>query len=223
MSYDLKGFPGAGQCGLQGSPAHDQNSPAGACGTDMYTGSSGLPPGPQYSNMDLEYDPPPITGQCTSTGTPQPNSITYGAQDLACQPNSQQSAGCNGNECTPGIPAPFQVCIVSGGNQNCPPSSPFTKQHIVGTSVTYACKDCGCNVTGDCSGTMNLYTDSTCGGTAIAVPADGKCHDPMAPGGTTIGSYKYVANVPAVQCAPNGSSSAQNISLASEQTVCCVP
>jgi hypothetical protein len=73
---------------------------------------------------------------------------------------------------------------------------------------------------------VTLYTDNSCTKNALAVPADGTCHNIKAVNGgvnysTAVSSYTYTGGNPSAQCAPTGSSSAQNVSLANASTVCC--
>lgn len=221
--YDIRfGGGAAGSCGTAGMPAQNSNSPAGQCGTDLYNGGTGIGD-LSYKNLDLKYvTPTTVTGQCTSKGTAT-TSPSYAETDRSCTADNAQSGGCNGNQCTPGFASPFQVCVAKTGVQTCP-GAPFTAQHLVGTSVTFTCTDCGCGVTGTCSGgTMKLFTDNACKNGELDVPADGTCHDPSA-GSDSYGSYQYVANAPSnVSCQSSGSSDPQNATLANEQTICCAP
>jgi hypothetical protein len=214
--YDIRAGGPPGQCGSAGSPASNGNSPPGSCGTDMYTGILAL----SYSSIDLQYDPPPVTGQCTSAGTAETANVTFGAEDRACQTNGAGS-GCTGSQCTPTFTSPFQACIIKSGSQACPSGSDFSQQHITGTSVSYTCSACGCNVTATCTGTMDLYTDGNCKDNQTQLPVDGQCH---AGSGNTFNSYKYAASSPQnLACASSGSSTAQNLQLTGQQTICCAP
>jgi hypothetical protein len=221
------GGPGGGGCGLQGQPQQDNNAPpGGSCDTDMYPGGT-TPLMPSYKSIDLQFTPPAFTGACTATGTPTGN-ITYASQDRTCVPDSQASAGCNGNQCTPpNVPGPYKFCIAQGGNHNCPGGAggSFTVQHVVGTGVTLSCSGCGgCTVNGTCSGgTMQLFTDKKCTAGELDIPVDDKCHQTNAQS-DTYGSYKYVANAPTgVACQAQGTSTAQGVSLDAEETICCLP
>ena len=102
-------------------------------------------------------------------------------------------------------------------------------QHVVGTGVTLDCSACACNVTADCGGKVELFTDDGCTQGEIDVEADGMCYEGPAVGsgglgGTVFNSYEYAADAPDnVDCASTGSSSATSATLANEQTICCLP
>jgi hypothetical protein len=218
--YDVR-IGQTGTCGSAGQPAQNDNTPPGQCGTDIYNGGTGIGQF-SYKNLDVKYVPPTtVSGTCSSKGTVSSNP-TY-TTDRSCTPDNAQSGGCNGNQCTPGFNAPFQVCVSKTGSQTCP-GAPFTNQHIVGTSGTYTCTDCGCGVTGTCSGgVMKLFTDNQCKNGELDVQADGTCRNPGA-GSDSYQSYEYAANAPSnVACQSSGTSNAQNATFANEQTICCAP
>ena len=214
-------FGGGQNCSQQGSPAQNNNSPAGQCGTDLYNGGTGFGQ-LSYQDLNLKYVPPTTVtgGTCTSGGTVS-GTPTYAAQDRACTPDNAQSGGCSGNQCTPTFPSPYKVCIAMNGPQTCPGT--FTTQHTVGASASYTCTNCGCTPTGTCQGgTMKLFTDNNCKNGELDIAADGACHASNAPR-DSYGSYIYAANAPQVTCQSTGTSSPQGPSLQSEQTICCVP
>jgi hypothetical protein len=196
------------------------NNPGGACDTDIYNGN--------YDGIDLKFVAPgPSGGQCSSAGQAT-GTVTYGSQDRACTPDSATSGGCSGDECTPSLPSPYLACVVQSGSNPCPSGSSFTQQHLVGTGSDVACSACGCNVTATCSGKVALFVDKACTLGETDIPADSACHDGPPSGAgdggmTDFYSYKYIADAPgSVACAPTGSSNA-TVTLANEQTVCCVP
>jgi hypothetical protein len=216
VDSDTHAIIGNNTCGTTDAPV--ANNPAGGCDTD-------LPTNINYSLSDMKLVPPAATGgQCSSAGTP--GTLTYADMDRACVMDSAQAAGCNGDECTPNLPSPYVACVFKSGDVACP-GAPFTEQHVVGTAGTLTCSACDCSVSADCTGTMTLYTDTGCTMGAFALKADTGCYPAAAPGsggftGTHYGSYKYAGNAPAtVACAASGSSAA-SVTLANEQTVCCV-
>jgi hypothetical protein len=215
VAFDELNSPGAGLCGeLSTAMAND---PAGGCDNDL---SQGNPPS-QYSSLDVEYTPPAATGgQCSSAGTGSGN-VTYASQRRACVPDSEQSAGCVGNQCTLTLAAPYRVCIVRSGAQTCP-GAPFTEQHTVGSGTSFSCSTCGCSLTASCEGTMRLFMDGNCKQPELDIPADAQCHDPNAPNGT-YNSYIYLANPPEGVACTTTPSTAQNVALLNEQTLCCTP
>jgi hypothetical protein len=208
--YDLQGTTGAGQCALAATPAEMSNSPAGGCDTDMFTGS---PPTIYYANLDLRYVPPLVSGgQCASTGQTTGN-VSYSSHDRAC---AADSVTCVGARCTVTAPAPYAVCVAKSGSQSCP-GAPFTQQHVVGTIATLTC-----TLSATCTGTMKLFTDNQCKNGELDLPADGLCHATGAPASISYHSYTYMGSAPAgVACAATGTSTAQDVTLAGEQTVCC--
>jgi hypothetical protein len=212
VHYDTKGLPGAGQCQSAGIPGQNNNSPAGMCATDMFHGP--------YDNLDLRFDPPAATGGTCSSASSTTGPLTYAALDSACQPDSNQSAGCTGNQCTPTIPSPYLVCVAKNGHQTCP-GAPFTQQHDVGSSATVACGgSCGCNLTTTCTGTMQLFTDGMCKQGELDVVADGTCKTSTGVSGN-YNSYKYVGGTASATCQSTGTATVQNVTLAGEQTICC--
>jgi hypothetical protein len=216
VSYDI----GGDQCGTTGTPSTQKNANVGTCNTDMYTGNF---PGIAYSNMDLKYTPPTATGgQCASPGTAS-GAITYTAQDRTCVPDSQASAGCSGSQCTLTLAAPYEVCVFQSGSQTCP-AGQFSHQHLAGSSATVTCSSCGCNLTTSCTGTMKLFTSNDCTTTGGAkeddIAADGACHSANTQTGQ-YNSYEYAPKAPAASCAASGTSTAQNVTLANEETICC--
>jgi hypothetical protein len=211
-SFDVHNILGSNTCGSPGTPPTLNNDPAGGCDTDLFTGN--------YAGLDLEYLAPAASGgQCASAGQATGN-LSYVSQDGLCAPVVAQGAGC----CVPSLAAPYGACVAQSGSVSCPAGTPFTEQHVVGTGVTLTCTDCGCNVTAECGGRVTLFTDTSCMEDEFDVGADGTCH-PGPPGlATSFNSYRYVANIPAnVACAATGSSSAANVTLVNEQTICCQP
>jgi hypothetical protein len=214
-SFDVNNPIGTNTCATAGGTMN--NNPPGACDTDVYTGN--------FDGLDLKFIPPTAAdGQCATPGEAT-GTVSYGAEARACQPDSPAAAGCTGDTCTPPeIAAPYAACIVRGGAVACP-GGPFSVQHVVGTSATVNCTACNCTVSADCSGNVELFTDTACMNGELVIAADAGCH-PGAPAGilaTTFGSYKYVANAPTnVACASSGSSTG-SATLTHEQTICCAP
>ena len=214
VDFDRINSVGAGLCGQ--ASAIMENIPAGGCDTDLFTGN----PPPQYSALDVEYTPPAaVGGQCSSMGTGSGN-VTYTSERRACVPDSEQSAGCTGDECTLTLPAPYHVCVFQTGVQTCP-GAPFTEQHLVGTGASFTCSNCACSLTTSCLGTMELFMDGNCMQQQLDTPADGQCHDPGAPNGT-YNSYVYAPDPPQVVCTTT-TSTAQDVALQNESTLCCAP
>ena len=215
VSYDVNNPVGPNTCGTPGTT--QSNDPPGGCDTDIYNGS--------FSGLDLKFTAPgPSDGQCASPGQAT-GTVTYGAQDRACQPDSTQAAGCTGDACSPNVAAPYAACIAHGANVACPAGTPFTVPHTVGSGATVACTGCDCAITADCSGTVEFFSDTACSKGELDVGADGGCQ-PGAPASltaTTFGSYKYVANAPtSVACTSSGTSTG-TATLTHQQTICCLP
>ncbi|MGO9838322.1 MAG: hypothetical protein ACLP1X_29430 [Polyangiaceae bacterium] len=217
--YDEITNVSAGTCNLPGSVTPLGNSPAGTCLTDLYQGD--------YALYDLEYVPSgPSGGVCSSPGATSLNDVTYAAHDRTCTPASPQSAGCSGNVCTPIAGGPYAGCIAAPGAVTCP-AGPLSVQHLVGTDVSFDCSSCTCTVTGTCTGTVTLYSDEGCTRGALDVPADGTCYevlDLVTKPATSYNSYIYTGNSPSdIACEASGASSAQDVALANETTICCAP
>jgi hypothetical protein len=213
--YDTVGI-GGGRCNLTGSVSPISNNPAGACLTDLYQGD--------YRNFDIEYVPSAASGAvCSSQGVA--GGATFGAQDRACALSDPQMAGCTGNACLPPNLGSYQACVMRPGALTCP--SGFGTRHLVGTGASFNCTACGCSVTGQCNGTVTLYSDMSCSSGAFPVPADGSCNRIANLGSkpaSSFNSYIYTGGSPQnVTCMTSGSSSPQNLALTNEATVCCAP
>lgn len=223
--YDYAAGPGGATCNLPSTTGSLKNNPPGSCGEadagDHYTGN--------YNPFDIEYVPPrPTGGGCTTPGAATGNGVTYSAHDRACAPVSPQSAGCVGDACMPGLTGAYKACIMQSGSGSIPcPAGPLSDQHTVGSGVSFGCTDCGCTVSGQCTGTVTLYTDGKCNTVGLTVPADSSCYNvtSLAQGNaTTFRSYTYAGGIPSsVQCAGTGTSTAQNVVLANPATICCAP
>ena len=216
VHYDAtRGNPGT--CALPTLPGTGPlaNSPPGSCGTDLYQGS--------YATFDVKYtSPPPAGGACASPGVvASGGGVTYAAEGRTCAPEARQTAGCDGGACSPALPAPFVACITTAGRAACPPG-PMSVQHVVGTSAAVSCSACVCAVTAACSGTVTLYTDSSCNKNPYPVPADGSCN-PVYQQGASYNSYVYSGGAAQnVSCNASGTSTA-TVVLEGEVTVCCAP
>ena len=210
VSYDYDTTAAAGTCYMTASPSPLSNSPAGACLTDIYQGD--------YSTYDARYDAPPASGgACAAPGVSNAGAVTYAARDRICESSSPASAGCTGNVCRPMVSGGYQACVAIAGEAACPPG-PLSVAHRIGASATATCPDCGCTVTAACSGTITLYTDTSCkkGGTSLAT---GVC---QFVGDEAYKAYVYVGGSPQkVACQAMPSSSGPVVSLVSETTVCC--
>jgi hypothetical protein len=217
--YDTITSAGAGTCDLPGTVTPLGNSPAGTCLTDLYKGD--------YTIDDLEYEPSgPSGGVCSAPGA-KATAITYAAQDRICTAATALPSGCGGAVCVPALSSPYSACLQSPGDVACPAGALSTK-HVVGTDTTFDCSACGCAVTGHCTGTVTLYADAECGGASLPVPANGSCNSVIDLSGdepaASYNSYVYEGNAATgVACSTSGSSSAENVTLSNEATVCCAP
>jgi hypothetical protein len=193
------------------------NSPAGSCLTDVYQGD--------YRNLDIEYIPSPPTGAaCMTPGVAQNGNVMYAAQVRTCPISDAQAAGCNGNVCTTPALGAYNACITAPGNVPCPVD--FSRaRHVVGTGASFTCSQCGCTVSAKCAGTVTLYSDMNCQNAPLDVPADGSCNrisSLTSKPASSYNSYIYKGGTPQnVACTTTGSSSAQNVTLDNEATVCC--
>ncbi len=220
--YDTVTAVGAGTCSMPGMTPMLTNDPAGSCGN--VANGSGVYAG-NYSIYDLAYTPPPASGGTCSAPGAATGSVTFAARDRACVPTSPQAAGCVGSECTPGLSAPYDACIMQAGSVACP-AGPFGVQHLAGTGVSFGCAACGCSISAACSGTITLYTDTACRNTGVQVPADGSCNRvtslPHSSTTYVFDSYTYLGNAPAsVSCMASGSSTAESVALSGAETICC--
>jgi hypothetical protein len=210
--YDSKRTAGEGMCGMPDTMPILSNDPPGACLTDVYQGS--------YATFDVQYDAPaPTGGACRAPGVADSTAITYAARSRTCSANDAQATGCTGDVCHPTLPAGYAACIAAPGAQPCP-QGPLGVQHVVGTSATFACGDCGCTTTATCAGTLTLFTDTKCKGGANPLAAN-TC-TAIAATGATYEAYEYDGGAPTgVACQTGAAGAAQDVTLAGEQTLCC--
>ncbi len=201
----------SGTCNQVAMPSPLGNTPAGACGTDIYQGS--------YAKYDVQYAaPPPTGGACTSAGVQKNGSVTYASKDRVCQPNDAQASNCSGGVCQPKISGPYAACIAAPGAVACP-AGPLSVAHQAAASAAVTCADCSCSVTSTCSGTLTLYTDTACKSGSYAISTDVCVGISSA---ATYKAYEYTGAAPkSVACEAGVPNPAQSVTLAGEQTICC--
>jgi hypothetical protein len=145
--------------------------------------------------------------------------VTFPWEGRACSPDSTQAAGCVGDTCTVTVPPPYRVCVAAAPSRICPPNSVFTQQNFELAAPSASCGWCDCSVNANCSGTVELFSDTQCGGTPFDIPADGQCH-PAPPGIGSVNAYKYVPNAATdFSCAPLGPPVVMTSGTA--MTICC--
>jgi hypothetical protein len=208
---------GTGRCNLLAQPGTTPLAATtpGSCGTDLYQGS--------YASFDIQYSEPAASGgACTALGTSQPGSATYASRDRACSADITLASSCSGSGCpTPSVSGPYRACVVAPGTVACP-QGPLSERHVAGTGVSFTCSDCGCAMTSTCTGgTVTLYTDSTCTKSAQPIPI-GTCY-PIYQNGASYNSYAYKPGAAQSTCQTSGTSTAQNVGLTNEETICCAP
>lgn len=167
VSYSISG--GVFGCGI---PAGDALAETPGCQTTSVT-------------EPIQYSSPTnaTNNDCTATATPK-GMLPFNAH--VC--SNPSTAICNGSTCYPNLVSPLQVCVTTTGSSSmCPPG--FPHQHEVSLSGVVSCTAAGCSVTATCSGTVELFQGSNCGGTPFPVPADGTCN-PL-PQNETFQSYMY--------------------------------
>jgi hypothetical protein len=208
--YDTKRTAVAGLCSTPDTTPVLMNDPPGACATDIYNGA--------YGTFDVEYDGPAASGgACSAPGVSDSSAITYAAEERVCTA-SAPAASCTGDVCRPMLPAGFAACIAIAGDQPCP-QGPLGAAHLVGTSATLQCSDCGCTTTGSCEdGSITLYTDTGCskGGTTIDSSTCTAIN-----GNPTYASYKYDGGSPTGVSCMTGAPGTPGVTLGGEQTICC--
>lgn len=216
----LRGFYGVNDagtitCGIADPPTELTNNPPDACHTDLPQGD--------YSGLDLEYDPAPVSGSCSSTGPGTLTSaVTFPWTGETCAPDSPAAVGCEGSDCTVSLQPPFRVCVEASPFRVCPANSVFTQPYFGAVGPSAWCTACDCAMSATCSGTVRLFSDGGCAGAEFDVPADSQCH-PAPAGIGAISAYRYEANGPTdVACAPSGASMVET-SWQYTVTVCCAP
>ncbi|MGD0677101.1 MAG: hypothetical protein ABSC94_16930 [Polyangiaceae bacterium] len=213
VGFNYDPYPGLAvpQCGTGATAL--MNDPAGVCGTDV---PSGLP-----AVSDVQFIPPPPSGgTCSIPGLAMPSNVTYAAQDRACT-IGDASAPCMGDGCLSPIENPYRACILSQGRTACPDG--FAEGHFGVTGLSFSCSNCGCSVTGQCSGTITFYEDMSCGMARATLAADGTCQT-VPPGRGSYSSYIYAASDPqSVDCEYEGGSNVQELDVQGMTTVCCPP
>ena len=195
-----------GNCGSSSSALG--NSPAGQCGTDLYTGD--------LSTAEERYTMPgPSGGSCSpGAAVAHADRVDFAERARLCDGNSR----CSGSTCDARVTPPFRACFSSDGDRACPAG--FPEKHVVGASAAFDCAStCGCTVaTRTCAPILNLYASATCAGVPHSVPADGVCRSGFS---GSYNSYK-VTTAPDATCAPSGGNPvANNVRLDAMTTVCC--
>ena len=157
----------------------------------------------------------PTGGSCGVQAASQGNPTATPAR--LCAP----AAGCRSAACAGYAPAGYLSCITTAGDVACPGGSPFQNKHLVGTSPTAGCSDCGssCTLQVTCTqATLDLYGDVGCNALVCALPATGQCL-PTNAAGSGVRSYRYSA-VPSGGCSADGTST-PTLGLQQPRTVCC--
>ena len=112
------------------------------------------------------------------------------------------------------------VCITHDGDIDC--LAEYPNKRLVGAAPKLECAACGggCDVKGDCSGTLSMYTDGNCTQGKIDFNADSQC-DP-APNGNNqqYHSASLTTSVKNAGCVQTPTS-APTVKLDQPTTVCC--
>jgi hypothetical protein len=184
----------------------------GSCGTDLFQGN--------YSLYDVMYSEPDPGGACVSTGTSLPGGVTYASKDRACVADTILAASCSGNGCpTPSLGDPYRVCVAAPGQVGCP-AGPLDVPHVVGMDISFGCSDCSCTMSSTCTGgTVTLYMDGACKKNSQQIPI-GVCF-PINQNMSTYNSYDYQPGTLQSNCQASGASTAQNVALTNQETICC--
>ncbi len=192
---------------------HGIDTDGGGCGTVSVfkpvvdggcNAAQAIPVSPYWSVAPF---PPTDAGSCTGTPTGNATSVTTTPSRLCVD----QSCG------TCAAPPGFQVCFASFGDVPCPAGT----KHLSGAAPTLTCGPCtGCSVSGDCGGSVSLYTDTACQTPlGVTVPVDGGCTATQS-GGATLGSLEYHPAVVNLGCKP-GKSTPTGTGMTSPVTICC--
>lgn len=186
-------------CGTTGATLHSSGS--GACNSLGGGGSFG---GSHFGATALG----PTGGSCSAKPAKDVAAITKPMRLCELQ------TGCMGDVCG----APFDECVETSGA--CP--SGYGAPHQIGASLDVTCPACDCTLaSGTCSGTIDFFSNGSCGGTKTTFAVDGSC--PSVPGGTgTLWSFKYTPNpVSGASCGPSFTSDPGTPSLGGTRTLCC--
>lgn len=112
-------------------------------------------------------------------------------------------------------PAGYQLCYFAAGAATCPNGM---TAHTIASTATFACSACTCAATGSCRGTLQTYSNLSCGNFLDALPVDGTCRSLK---GSVIRSFQYTPSANLTGC--TAGSSAAGVSLTAQGTVCCPP
>jgi len=178
----------------------------GAC--DPFNNFSIVLQGKNYQTIP----PKPKGGTCQFDSKPDPTKVTTSDARI-CEP----PPSCQGDICKM-----QNICITHDGDIDC--LVEFPNKRLVGAAPKLECAACGgaCDVKGDCSGTLSMYTDTGCTQGKIDFTADSLC-DPS-PNGNNLqyrsGSLTTSVKNPSCVQTPT---SAATVKLDAPTTVCCKP
>ena len=154
--------------------------------------------------------PPPAGGQCQYDSKFDSSKVSGTPGRVCAPPTSCVGAICDG-----------PVCVAQDGDVDCPSS--FPTKTLVGSSATAKCGSCGggCNVGGECTGTIRFFTDLNCSLGEVDFTADGVCKTNVASTTAFYTSYSYMGSVSSATCAGPAPTSQAEASLDDPATVCC--
>lgn len=194
---------GSATCNLQATTL--QMTGGGLC--DPFNNFSIVLQGKNYQTIP----PKAKGGACQFDAKADPSKITS-TQGRICEP----PPSCQGDICKMA-----QICVMQDGDVACP--GDFPTKRLIGAAPALDCAACGggCDVKGDCSGTLSMYTDKTCTAGKIDFTADSLC-DP-APNGNNqqYFSASLSTSVKNAACVQTPPTSAPSVKLDQPSTVCC--
>jgi hypothetical protein len=154
----------------------------------------------------------------TTTSVPAATSTAAGTQ---CEPTTLFDACGADAVCTP-PPKSFYRCVERDGQNACPNDYPSQTLAGDGYTDTRDCTACMCGASEHCSGTLSVYSDTSCADAAFTLPlGDFSCH-PLGESAFTPGSLSLSALTPEATCGvvshpqPIG-----GVSLTHQRTICC--
>jgi hypothetical protein len=151
-------------------------------------------------------------------GVADPPALTWSAAGLACAPSAPTATCPSGAVCAPPPPAPFapRWCIWRDGAATCPTAFPV--EHVwEAPQDTRGCTPCQCStVTGTCTVTTELYTDTNCQ-TQAATVSGGAC-TPMSGIQSALEMISYSG---APSCDPTGGDPTGGVQPGPAVTICC--
>ena len=203
------------------------DSPLGSFEVDTIPLFDCTPPIGIDSNQRWELLGGDVLGSCEPTASSEIEETTWAQTSVVC-------AGAL-ESCAAGICEPLtsrgegQLCLWAEGETACPAGSEFSERsiHYSGFEENRSCSECGCELTGKCSGEVHLNAQFGCSGTTglevyeMSVPGNDNDCSLLTDSPIEGARAQSVSAVPS--CLPSGGEPVGEASPTSPFTFCCIP